>query len=55
MLQTAPGAMDLIELRRANLAMRASVAEEGLPLTGQDTLSWAHFLQRTWHDMEDFY
>jgi predicted nucleotidyltransferase len=54
-LQTAPGTIDLIELRRANLAMRASVAEEGLPLTGQDTLAWAHFLQRTWRDMEDFY
>jgi predicted nucleotidyltransferase len=54
-LQTAPSAIDLIELRRANLAMRASVAEEGLPLTGQDTLAWAHFLQRTWRDMEDFY
>ena len=54
-LQTSPSAIDLIELRRANLAMRASVAEEGLPLTGQDTLAWAHFLQRTWRDMEDFY
>ncbi|MDR3368600.1 type VII toxin-antitoxin system MntA family adenylyltransferase antitoxin [Rhodoferax sp.] len=54
-LQTSPSAIDLIELRRANLAMRASVAEEGLPLTGQDTLAWAHFLRRTWRDMEDFY
>lgn len=35
--------IDLIELRRANLAMRANVAESGLPLTGQDTLAWAHF------------
>ena len=47
-LQTAPSNIDLIELRRANLAMRASVAEEGVPLTGQDSLAWAHFLQRTW-------
>jgi len=54
-LQTDPSLIDLIELRRANLAMRASVAEEGLPLTGQDTLAWAHFLQRTWRDLEDFY
>jgi predicted nucleotidyltransferase len=54
-LQIAPDAVDLIELRRANLAMRASVAEEGLPLTGQDSLAWPHFLQRTWRDMEDFY
>ena len=54
-LQVSPQDIDLIELRRANLAMRASAAEEGLPLTGQDTLAWAHFLQRTWRELEDFY
>ncbi len=54
-LQTTPGSIDLIELRRANLAMRASVAEEGQALTGQETLAWARFLQRTWRDLEDFY
>ena len=47
--------IDLIDLRGANLAMRASVAEEGLPLSGEDSLAWAHFLQRTWRDLEDFY
>lgn len=47
--------IDLIELRRANLAMRASVAEAGLPLKGEDTLAWAHFLKRTWRELEDFY
>lgn len=47
--------IDLIELRRANLAMRASVAEEGAPLKGEDTLAWIHFLQRTWRELEDFY
>lgn len=47
--------IDLIELRRANLAMRASVAEGGLPLMGEDTLAWAHFLTRTWRELEDFY
>jgi predicted nucleotidyltransferase len=54
-MQIPPESIDLIELRRANLAMRASAAEEGLPLTGQDTLAWAHFLQRTWRELEDFY
>lgn len=54
-LQIPPEAIDLIELRRANLAMRASVTEEGLSLTGQNSLAWAHFLQRTWRDLEDFY
>lgn len=48
-------AVDLIDLHRANLAMRASVAEEGLILVGQETLAWAHFLNRTWRDLEDFY
>lgn len=54
-LNVAPTAIDLIELRRANLAMRASVAEDGLPLAGQDSLAWALFLQRTWRELEDFY
>jgi len=54
-LHVSPAAIDLIELRRANLAMRSSVAEEGLPLAGQDSLAWAHFLQRTWRELEDFY
>lgn len=47
-LGTLPEKIDLIELRRANLAMRATVAEQGLPLTGEDTLTWARFLTRTW-------
>ena len=50
-----PGAIDLIDLRRANLTMRASVAEEGIPLVGAEALPWAHFLSRTWRDLEDFY
>lgn len=54
-LGVAEAAVDLIELRRANLAMRASVAEEGLPLAGEDSLAWAHFLRRTWRELEDFY
>jgi predicted nucleotidyltransferase len=47
--------VDLIDLRRANLAMRASVAEEGIPLAGEDGLAWMHFLLRTWRELEDFY
>ena len=54
-LGLSPADIDLIDLRRANLAMRASVAEEGLPLAGEDSLAWARFLQRTWRDLEDFY
>jgi predicted nucleotidyltransferase len=48
-------AMDLIDLRRANLAMRAAMAEEGLSLSGDDSPAWAQFLRRTWRDLEDFY
>jgi predicted nucleotidyltransferase len=54
-LQVAESRVDLIDLRRANLAMRASVAEEGLILSGEQTLPWAQFLTRTWRELEDFY
>lgn len=54
-LGVALQAIDLIDLRRANLAMRAAVAEEGVPLTGADRLAWMHFLQRTWRELEDHY
>ena len=50
-LDVEPGAIDLIESRRASLAMRASVAEEGIPLIGAEALAWAHFLSRTWRDL----
>lgn len=54
-LQVDAARVDLIDLRRANLTMRATVAEEGVPLAGEDTLAWMHFLRRTWRDLEDFY
>lgn len=54
-LQVEESAVDLIELRRANLAMRANVAEEGLVLSGGDSPTWAIFLRRTWRELEDFY
>ncbi|MDD4944089.1 MAG: nucleotidyltransferase domain-containing protein [Rhodoferax sp.] len=53
-LQVPEASIDLIELRRANLAMRASAAEEGLPLMGDDSVAWALFLRRTWRELEDF-
>ncbi len=46
--------IDLIDLPRARLAMRAAVAEEGLVLKGEDRLAWNHFLARTWRELEDF-
>lgn len=54
-LGTSPDRIDLIDLPRANLAMRANAAENGRVLKGEDTLEWAHFLTRTWRELEDFY
>lgn len=54
-LKVPPDAVDLIDLARANLAMRAAVAEEGVPLTGDDGMPWFHFLQRTWRELEEHY
>lgn len=47
--------IDLIDLADANLAMRAAVAEEGVPLHGEDSAAWARFLRRTWRELEAFY
>jgi len=47
--------IDLIDLSRANLTMRANVAENGKVLKGEDTLGWMHFLTRTWRELEYFY
>ena len=47
--------VDLIDLANANLAMRAAVTEEGLPLIGEESVAWARFLRRTWRELVDFY
>ena len=47
--------IDLIDLPTARLTMRAVVAEEGLPLKGDDSLAWHRFLQRTWRELEEHY
>lgn len=54
-LGTSADHIDLIDLLNVNLAMRANVAENGRALKGEDTLAWAHFLTRTWRELEDFY
>lgn len=55
LLDVAEAAIDLIDLPAARLAMRAVVAEEGVPLKGEDSLPWQHFLRRTWRDLEEQY
>lgn len=47
--------IDLIDLPTARLAMRAVVAEEGIPLKGGEGLAWHRFLQRTWRELEEQY
>ena len=51
----APEAIDLVELAGAGLAIRAAIAEEGIPLKGGEDLPWFHFLSRTWRELEDYY
>lgn len=50
-----PDDVDIIDLKRANLTMRAVVAEEGIPLAGENDLPWMRFLSRTWRDLEHWY
>lgn len=47
--------IDLVELPGAGLAIRAAVADEGVPLKGGEDLPWFHFLSRTWRELEDYY
>ena len=54
-LHVNESSIDLIDLRTARLTMKAVVAEEGIPLCGDDTLTWCHFLLRTWRELEDYY
>jgi hypothetical protein len=42
-LQTASARVDLIDLKRANLPMKPSAAEEGVLLAAPDALAWEHF------------
>ena len=46
--------VDLIDLPRAGLTMRALVAEDGITLKGEDTLAWNHFLGRVWRELESY-
>lgn len=47
--------IELIDLPTARLTMRAVVAEEGIVLKGDGSLSWHRFLQRTWRELEEYY
>ncbi len=46
--------IDLIDIPQAGLAMRALIVEEGVPLKGEDSVIWNHFLSRVWRELEDY-
>ena len=48
-------AIDLVDVPRASLAMRAEIAENGIVLIGEDDLPWQRFLRRTWRELEEHY
>lgn len=48
-------AIDLVDVPRASLAMRAEIAENGIVLLGEDGLPWQRFLRRTWRELEEYY
>ena len=52
-LAVPEAAVDLVDAPRANLAMRAVIAEEGVVLAGEDGLPWQRFLRRTWRELEE--
>ncbi|WP_211224488.1 type VII toxin-antitoxin system MntA family adenylyltransferase antitoxin [Marinimicrobium agarilyticum] len=54
-LGTSPDQIDLVDIPSARLAIRAAIAEEGIPLKGDDDLPWFHFLSRTWRELEEYY
>ena len=47
--------VDLIDLARAGLAMRAEVTENGVLLADIKPLAYDHFLVRTWRELEEYY
>ena len=47
--------IDLIDVPRSSLAMRANIAEEGQVIKGENELAWLRFLRRTWRELEEHY
>ncbi len=47
--------IDLIDVPRSSLAMRANIAEDGQVVMGEDKLPWQRFLRRTWRELEEYY
>jgi len=47
--------IDLINIPTAGLAIRGTIANNGIILRGENTLALSHFLLKTWRDLEEFY
>jgi predicted nucleotidyltransferase len=54
-VDTSDDMVDLIDMSSARLAMRAVIAEEGIPIKGGDSIAWNRFLARTWRELEEYY
>ena len=54
-LATNDDNIDLVDLYRGGLSINATVVDEGIPLTGQNSLALAIFYQRIWANLEDYY
>jgi predicted nucleotidyltransferase len=55
LLSVSETLIDLIDVPRSSLAMRANIAEDGQVVMGEDALPWQRFLRRTWRELEDYY
>jgi len=47
--------IDLVDLYRGGLGINATVVDEGIPVTGGNSLALANYYQRIWANLEDFY
>lgn len=54
-LHTSEAYIDIIDIASARLAMKAVVAEDGIPLKGENSIEWSRYLTRTWRELEEYY
>ena len=47
--------IDLVDLYRGGLGINATVVDEGIPITGENSLALATYYQRIWANLEDYY
>ena len=47
--------IDLVDLYRGGLGINATIVDEGVPITGKNSLALAIYYQRVWANLEDYY